>query len=408
MMHGDMQYYMRRQERDMASLENRMSRQTRIGMLRDDPIAASHAVRFQSYITRLERFEENAQKTVDAYRVSEAYERQAMDILQRLRELAVQGANGVFTKEDMGYMAAEVDELLSELAAIGNARASDGTYLFSGTETQTEPFRVVKQYSEAAGREVAVGVQYLGNIQGRAVEMGEGNHVEATQAGNAVFWAERQELIASRNVADYRVLEDSVIRIDGFDIELKTGDNALAIIAKINESPAGVKASLDPVLNSITLTGATPHQLWLEEGTGGTVWQDLGVLRDGTSPAPDNYALGVRVAGGSMFDAAIALRDGLMRGDIHETGGKVLNGIDQAVGNLSLRLAELGARTERLESALGRLNREIPDVTKQLAYDADIDMAKAITDFRMLEYARQASLGLAGKILPQTLMDFLR
>jgi flagellin-like hook-associated protein FlgL len=63
---------------------------------------------------------------------------------------------------------------------------------------------------------------------------------------------------------------------------------------------------------------------------------------------------------------------------------------------------------ERLESAKLRLNKEIPDLTALLAAEKDLDFAQAITDFKMMEYAHQASLRMAGKTLPQTLLDFLR
>ena len=55
-----------------------------------------------------------------------------------------------------------------------------------------------------------------------------------------------------------------------------------------------------------------------------------------------------------------------------------------------------------------RLNREIPDTTKLKSEDSDLDMTKAITDYKMLEYAHKASLAFSGRLFPQTLLDFLR
>jgi flagellar hook-associated protein 3 FlgL len=76
--------------------------------------------------------------------------------------------------------------------------------------------------------------------------------------------------------------------------------------------------------------------------------------------------------------------------------------------NMGRRLAEAGAMVERLDAAALRLNREIPDVTRLLAAEKDLDMTQAITDFKMMEYAHTASLQMAGRVLPKSLLDFLQ
>jgi len=407
-MNTDMQYWLRRSEDRTSRLETKMARQTRIAELRDDPLAAAHAVKYESFVGRLARFEKNATFAEDRYRVSEGYVRQSVDILQRVRELAVQGANGVFAKEDMGYMAAEVNELLEELASVANAHGADGKFLFAGTESDTEPFRVVRGFVAGAGQEQITDVQYMGNIAAREAEITQGSYAVLDQPGNEVFWAERQRIFSTLNAADYRVLNDSSIRVDGREIELKPGDTVQAIAARINESGAPVKASLDPERNSLVLEGTFPHQIWLEEGKGGRVFSDLGILRDPEAPPPDNASHTAQISGGSLFDAVKSLRDSLYKGDVIETGGRVLGVLDAGLDNLNHRVAELGARTERLASTRSRLNKEIPDVTSLLSAEKDLDMTDAITDLKMLEYVHRASLQTAGRLLPQTLLDFLR
>ncbi len=407
-MNTDMQYWLRRTEDRTARLETKMARQTRIAELRDDPLGAAHAVKYESFVGRLARFEKNAAFAEDRYRVSEGYIRQAVDIVQRVRELAVQGANGVFTKQDTGYMAAEVNELLEELASLGNAQGPDGKYLFAGTEAGTEPFRLVRGFVAGAGQEQITGVQYTGNIAAREAEITQGAYAVLDQPGNEVFWAERQRVFSSLDAGEYRVLEPSTIRVDGRSIELRPGDTVHAVIAKINDSGAPVKASLDPARNSLVLEGTFPHQIWLEEGSGGRVLTDLGILRDPDAPPPDNASHTAQISGGSLFDAVMALRDSLYKGDVIETGGRVLGVLDAGLENLNHRVAELGARTERLAATRTRLNKEIPDVTALLAGERDLDMTEAVTDLKMLEYTHQASLQAAGRLLPRTLLDFLR
>ena len=208
---------------------------------------------------------------------------------------------------------------------------------------------------------------------------------------------------------------DSVMAIDGTNIEVKAGDTVYALAAKINDSGAAVKASIDPRSFALTLQTTIPHQLRIEEfaaaGAGaagaGSPLEELGVLGR-TGLAPDNFAASARVSGGSLFDVAIRLRDALNRGDIMETGGLAMAGLDSAVDNLNRRVAELGSRSERLDIVGKRLNREIPDTTALYAREHDLDMTQAVTDYKMLEYAQKTSLSFAGRALPPTLLDFLR
>ncbi|PKL08379.1 MAG: flagellar hook-associated protein 3, partial [Spirochaetae bacterium HGW-Spirochaetae-7] len=140
-MNNDMQYWLRRNEDNMASMQNRLSRQERLERPRDDPMAAAKAVRYESFVGRLQRYEENVLYTKDRAAIAEGYMRQSMDIMQRVRELAITGATGTFTKEDSSAMAVEVDQLLAELVSLGNARGPDGDFLFAGDKAKTEPFR---------------------------------------------------------------------------------------------------------------------------------------------------------------------------------------------------------------------------------------------------------------------------
>ena len=89
----DTQYQLRKQEVRQAIANRQIGSQHRIGQLRDDPIAAGHLVRYQSYLGRVEQFEKNAQTLADQYNVREGYMNQNLQIMQRVRELAVKWRN---------------------------------------------------------------------------------------------------------------------------------------------------------------------------------------------------------------------------------------------------------------------------------------------------------------------------
>jgi flagellar hook-associated protein 3 FlgL len=405
-MNNDMQYWLRRSEDQLASMNNKMARQQKLENLRDDPLAAARSVRYESFATRLQRYEQNVRYTQDRAAIAEGYMRQSQEIMQRVRELAVTGANGIYTKEDTTAMAVEVDQLLAELVSLGNARGPDGDFLFAGDKARTEPFKVISGRTPGAGDAATVAVEYLGGTGTPQAEISEASYLPMNLPGDAVFWAERQRIASSSDASNYRVMDNASIFVDGREIGLKSGDTIQAIIAKINDSGAPVKASLDPSRNSLVIEGNQAHRIRLEDGAEASILADLGILTK--SRIPSDYAPTAKVSGGSIFDTVIALRDALYKGDNHEVGGKVLAGLDSAMDNMNRRLAEAGSMMQRLEVTALRLNKEIPDVTKLLAAEKDLDFTQAVTDLKMMEHTRTAALQMAGRVLPKTLLDFLR
>jgi flagellar hook-associated protein 3 FlgL len=408
MPNDNMQFHMREREFRMNELSEKMASQERIRNLRDDPLGAGRAVRLDSGVRRMARYDRNIEIVRGNLAVAEGYVKESVDILQRINEIAVQGANGIYSREQMASMGEEVDQLLKELVQIGNARSEEGNTIFAGTRTDRDAWRTRLGPVAGSGVERIVAVDYTGSIGVNQAEIDQGSFMAAGFAGNHAFWAENQQVYAAVDATTYRAQSDSAIRVDGVEIPIAAGDNVASIIAKINDSAAPVRAALDPVQNSLALATTKPHEIWLEDMDGGTVLQDLGLLRGGDAAPPGNLAPAARTFGGSVFDMTIRLRDQLFGGDAAEVGGSGLRGIHQAIESLTSTMADLGSRDERLAVVSGRLNYEIPEVQGLLSREVDLDLSRAITDLKMLEHTHQAALGTAARILRPTLLDFLR
>jgi flagellar hook-associated protein 3 FlgL len=418
MSNNDMQFYLRRQEESLNNMQSQIATGKRIRELRDDPMAASHAVRYESYLARLARFETNSLAAEERLNFTDGYLRNASDILQRVRELAVEGANGVYTKEDTAKMASEVNELLGELVTIANAVGPDGKRLFAGDKAYTEPFRVVSGMVEGGeGAEMAVRVEYRGAGASRTTEIAEHNYLELDIGGGEAFWAERMQVFPDVDASGYSVPFDTSIYVDGIEIKLAQGDSAAAIAAKINDSAAPVKASIDPITRGLNLEGTDAHMLRLEDAfhdedgrrvQDSSVLQDLGIIKQNAVEGAPNWADGARVQGGSLFDMVIRLRDALYRGDHEFAGSQGLGGIDLAMNNINTRLAAIGSRAERANQVWRRINEEIPNVTATLARETGINLATAAVELGEMDMAHKAALQTTARIVPQTLLDYLR
>jgi len=409
MPHSDMQFYMRRQEENLNNIQTKMGTHNRLQSLRDDPIAASHAVRYESYLTRLNRFEENTLKAKEHFDNTHDHLYETTNIIQRIRELAVTGANGVYSKDELKMMAVEVNEFLKELVSISNAIGPDTRQAFSGDKVFTEPFRIVEGTVDGGEETLITRVEYRGSGASRKIEIGDNMFLELDIGGGEAFWAERMQIFSTTDATDYRVQEQGAFFIDGVEIGVNIGDTLPAIVAKINDSAASVKAYIDPNTRGLVLEGTSAHLIRAEDKTGGaSVLRDLGIINGNMENDAPNWNSSARVYGGSMFDMVIRLRDGLYRGDQDFIGSQGIGGMDLALNNVVLRLSEVSSRKERADFAWQRINAQIPNVTNMLGRETGIDMADAIIDLKNAQFAHQAALQTAAKILPSTLLDFLR
>lgn len=407
MNNNNTQSSLRLQESRLNRANNQIGSQKKILNLRDDPLAAGHLVRFQSYLGRVKTFEKNALTLSDEFSVREGYMQDSLDIMQRVRELAVTGANGIYNKDDLTNMATEVDELLKQLVQNANAVGADGNAIFAGTESKVTPFDVEMGNVEGSGIPLIQNVRYNGNIDVNSVEVDENKYLINDNAGNKTFWAEKQQLFGARDASQWQASSDNIISIDGVEIKISQGDNIYAVVNKINSSDAAVKASVDPIRKALNLETTDARQLWLKDEQG-TVLNELGIVKDASQRPPYNLGDGVRVAGGSMFDTVIAFRNALLTGDQEAIGGRVLGALDQGISNLVTRITKSGAEYELAQLNAERSSKLALDVTGMVSREGDLDFTEAITNLKMLDYTNQATLSQAGKMYSSTLLNYMR
>ena len=405
----DSQFYLKRREDNLSNIQNQIGEQSRLHRLRDDPIAASHAVRYESYLTRLERFERNTQYAMEHYNNTHDYLNEATSVLHRIRELSVQGAHGTYAPDDLRIMAVEVNELLKELVSISNVLGPDTKQAFAGDKVFTEPFRTVEGTVEGGGESMIIRVEYRGSGATRRAEIGDGMFIDLDVGGDVAFWAEKMQVFSTVDATDYRVQTSGSFFLDGVEINAEVGDTLPAIVAKINDSAAPVKAYIDPETRGLVIEGTNAHLIRAEDREGGAaILRDLGIINGNMVNNAPNWNTSARVYGGSIFDMVIRVRDGMLRGDSEFIGSQGIAGIDLSINNLVVKNADVSSRKERADFAWQRINSEIPNVSSMFHREAGLNMETAAMELKMAQFAHQATLQTAAKILPATLLDFLR
>ena len=117
----------------MGKAIQRLSSGLRINSAKDDAAGLAVAEGINSKIRGLNVAARNANDGISLAQTAEAALGEITNNLQRIRELAVQSANGTLGDTERGYLQTEVDELTSEIARIVDDTEFNGSKLFSAT-----------------------------------------------------------------------------------------------------------------------------------------------------------------------------------------------------------------------------------------------------------------------------------
>ena len=104
----------------------------RINSAADDASGLSVSERMRSQIRGLNQASRNVMNGTSMLQTAEGFMQSTTDILQRIRELAVQSANGIYSDEDRSMLQTEVEQLVSEVDRISQIAEFNGMTLLSG------------------------------------------------------------------------------------------------------------------------------------------------------------------------------------------------------------------------------------------------------------------------------------
>ncbi|MGC8871221.1 MAG: flagellin, partial [Brevinematia bacterium] len=93
----------------------KLSSGLKINKAGDDASGLAVSEKMRTQIRGLSRAEKNVEDGISFIQTAEGYLDQTTQVLQRLRELAVQASNGIYTDEDRLYIQVEVSQLVAEV-----------------------------------------------------------------------------------------------------------------------------------------------------------------------------------------------------------------------------------------------------------------------------------------------------
>ncbi len=119
-------------ENDLARNIEKLTSGQRINRAGDDASGLAVSEKMRSQIRGLNQAGQNIQNGVSFIQATEGYLGTTTDIIQRLRELAVQSANGIYSDEDRMQIQVEVSQLVDEVNRIASHAQFNGMNILTG------------------------------------------------------------------------------------------------------------------------------------------------------------------------------------------------------------------------------------------------------------------------------------
>ncbi len=450
-----------------SQLQEQVATGKRINRLSDDPAAALQILPLRNDLRNLDQMVGNVALARETLNTGAASLEDASSLMQRVRELTTQAANGTLSSGDRESIGAEVDQLLNQLVGIGNSRRGD-RFLFGGTETGNAPFSVV---SDAGGTRVV----YNGNRQSLDVEVAPGVRTALNIPGDGIF--QQRNRGATTFTTAVGNVATGAVPVGRGDTGVGFGNLSVTFAGLGTDAPPTVSVGSGatnatgplsfefttppdglsvgggskvpiPVTDgnfttgdgrtiSLTVTGmpavltgtfTAQANLSVDGGQTSKLVTDFSSSSVQVRNSYDDTVLNVDVQNltrtgtedvkfTGTFDAfttLIALRDtlrnegGLRDEAVQDRVAQMLTEIDQAHDSVLDGLRELGFRSSSMDVLSNRVEGLRLSRTESLSRVQDTDIAAAILDLQRQDISYQASLQVGSRVIQTTLQSFLR
>jgi flagellin len=242
----------------LATSLQRLSSGLRINSAKDDAAGLAISERFTSQIRGLNQAVRNANDGISLAQTAEGGLQTAGDLLQRVRELAVQSANGSNSTSDRASLQLETLQLTQELNRVANTTQFNGQNVLDGTLTNAQ-----FQVGANANQTISVAIS-----SAKATEIG--NNTVNTQTGTGIQTATLSTATLDFTATSPNGFAAQELTIAGNGTSSQTGTlaagtSAKAIAASVNgfSSTTGVTAtaSTTATISGVLQTGSISFQL---------------------------------------------------------------------------------------------------------------------------------------------------
>ncbi|MCP3867062.1 MAG: flagellar hook-associated protein 3 [Gammaproteobacteria bacterium] len=385
------------QQGKLSDTQRQLSTGQRILNPSDDPAGAARVLNLNRAISTVQQYQTNAKQAQGRLEAEESVLSGVTNVLQRSRDLAIQGNNGTLSGVDKKALALEVRQLLDQTLSMANSKNSSGEYIFSGYQTDTQPFSL-----QASGN-----YHYAGDLGQRQLQISSDRFIADGDTGFDVFVDVKTAKMASVQslaASDLAAINDGDFTVDGGNRIGPVSIGAIPMATDVAERSRQLRDAINRVSEDTGVRAVSDGgtlTLSTLEGERITVEQAAGVdartgLASGTTVAKE--------AKRNIFDTLNNMAADLEK-DLR---------VDRYIEDLRLAMDNILETRSRVGSQLNTIDQQKEvnaDLELSLASskseEQDLDYAEALSRFERQKLALEAAQQSYVKIKSLSLFDYM-
>ncbi|MDH3387622.1 MAG: flagellar hook-associated protein FlgL [Gammaproteobacteria bacterium] len=381
------------QQQKLAKLQQQISTGVRLNKPSDDPAAASKVLELEQSVSANLQYQANINLAEQRLSQQDTVLASYANLLNRVRELAIQANNAPVDAVARRAIAAEIDERLNELVSLANTTDANGDYLFAGYQNGSAPFTPATTGSRDH-------VAFSGDDGVRAIQINENRQIDTDIPGRQIFMeissaVALREIPAAGNGGSGVIAPASVVDA----ISYVPGDYEIRFTAP------GVYDVFDVTLGANIVTGASY-----------TDSQDIDFqgIRTSITGAPAAGDVFTVDAGQyqDVFSMVASLSENLKSGPTDAVRAaniaQTLADLDNALETSLDARTIIGGRLNALQSQRDENDAQILVTRSTLSTLRDTDLAEAISQLTLEQTTLDAAQAVFARITSSSLFNFLK
>ncbi len=381
------------QQQKLAKLQQQISTGVRLQKPSDDPSAAAKILELEQSVSQNLQFQDNINLAEQRLKRQDAVLASYATVLNRVRELAVQGNNAPLDATARAALAAEIDQRLEELVSLANTRDGNGDFLFAGYQNASAPFT-----SSTIGSRSFV--SFNGDPGIRSIQISENRRVEVDIPGEEIFMRigsplALREFTAAANTGSGVVAPASVVDASAY----VAGDYEIRFTAP------GTYDVFDVGLGANIVTGAA----YVDSQD--IDFQGIRTSITGAPAAGDVFTISAGQYQ-DVFATVAGLAETLRRAPTDAARaanlGQSLTDLDAALEVSLNTRTQIGGRLNTLESQRDENDAQVLVTRSTLSMLRDTDLAEAISKLTLEQTTLDAAQAVFARITSSSLFNFLK
>jgi flagellin len=381
----------------LATSMQRLSSGLRVNSAKDDAAGLAIAERFNSQIKGLTVGSRNANDGISLAQTAEGALGKVGDMLQRMRELAVQASNATNSKDDRKALQAEVSQLTDEVDRIAKQTTFNGKKLLDGS---------------FAGAAFQVGAN-----AGDTITVGKLTNSAATGLSQVAYGFD-----ATASAVDASAVS-TLTSINSGTLSISTVGGTtvdLGVVAAASSGAERMGQVVEAINRKTADTGVTA---FLSQNDSGTYRIDLlssklntdgnavSATLTGFSTATTGVAAGAMQ---SQLSATSTTTDSLgidtLTIDTQRNAWVAIKKLDSAINQVNSARAQLGALQSRFDSATGNIAINVENLSASRGRIVDADFAQETANLSRTQILQQAGTAMVAQAnkLPQSVLSLLQ